>query len=235
MASARETQRMRPSHLTRFGAEPPLVALHGAARNPRLVAPPVGDTERESRARRARLVRRPSSGGPRRSPREPDSRDFERREPATARNAESIDPSRRPSSVAGPRTNNTGARDSKSYGSVRLGAMTATTEILAVPNGAPDRVAPGETDGPPPIDARDGHAPVVMTARVRRVRALTSKIRRRRARHARTIAPEFIGRSRSARPTGASTSTPVSAAEPAAAQSSTESNATGASTPGTEP
>jgi len=157
---------------------------------PRLVAPPVGDHRaRIAVPRRARLVRRPSSGGPRRSPREPDSRDFERREPRDGAERR-IDRSK-PTAVQrrGDLERTTRAPEIRSpTGSVRLGAMTATTEILAVPNGAPDRVAPGETDGAP-ADRRRATATlrVVMTARVRRVRALTSKIRRRRARHARTI------------------------------------------------
>jgi len=155
-----------------------------------------------------------SSGGPRRSPREPDSRDFERREPRDGAERR-IDRSkaRRPSSVAGTSNEQHGRpRFEVLRGACGLGAMTATTEILAVPNGAPDRVAPGETDGPP-ADRRPRDGPrsrVVMTARVRRVRALTFKdSSTSRAPRPNDRRPSSSERSRSARPTGASTSTPV--------------------------
>jgi len=58
--------------------------------------------------------------------------------PATARNAESIDPSPTAVQRRGDLERTTRAPEIRSpTGSVRLGAMTATTEILAVPNGAP--------------------------------------------------------------------------------------------------
>ena len=181
---------------------------------PRLVAPPVGDHRaRIAVPRRARLVPAANRAAVREGAHASQILVISNvANPATARNAESIDP--RPTAVQrrGDLERTTRAPEIRSpTGSVRLGAMTATTEILAVPNGAPDRVAPGETDGPP-ADRRRATATlrVVMTARVRRVRALTSKIRRRRARHARTIGARVHRSARVQRaPTGASTSTPV--------------------------
>jgi len=180
------------------------------ARIPRLVAPPVGD----HRARIAVPEGRARPGGNRAAVREGAHAsqilvisNVAKPRDGAERRIDRSKPDGRPAS-RGPRTNNTGARDSKSYGSVRLGAMTATTEILAVPNGAPDRVAPARRTGPRPIDAARRPRSGRYTARVRRVRALTSKIRRRRARTPNDRRPSHRSARVQRAPTGASTSTP---------------------------